>query len=98
LGREVSFQIIKVKKSVELWQSEGDLRSRMHAASISTSKIPTAKLIFEPGEDHISFSSNKRKDSERIGVPQGVMRHLNILEALDDKLDRKPELGCKIRK
>jgi hypothetical protein len=69
----------------------------MHAASISTSKIPTAKLIFEPGEDHICFIVNKHKDSERIGVFQGVMRHLNSPEAFDDKSDRKPELGCKVR-
>ena len=56
------FDITKISVPVELWQGNDDFMVP-HAHGIWLEKeINTAKLIFVPGEGHISLCSNKRKD------------------------------------
>jgi pimeloyl-ACP methyl ester carboxylesterase len=54
------FDITKIKKPVELWQGDEDFMVPHAHGKWLASKIPTAKLIFEPGEGHISLGINKR--------------------------------------
>ena len=54
------FDIRKISQPVELWQGDQDFMVP-HAHGIWLSKqIPTSKLIFEPGEGHISLGVNKK--------------------------------------
>ena len=55
------FDITKIKKPVELWQGDEDLMVPHAHGKWLASKIPSAKLIFEPGEGHISLGIVKRR-------------------------------------
>jgi pimeloyl-ACP methyl ester carboxylesterase len=65
------FDITKIKKPVELWQGDEDFMVPHAHGKWLAGKIPTAKLIFEPGEGHISLGINKR--SAIIGNALGYL-------------------------
>ncbi len=53
------FDLASISKPVELWQGDEDFMVPHAHGKWLASKIPTAKLIFEPGEGHISLGINK---------------------------------------
>lgn len=56
------FEIRNITKPVELWQGNDDFMvPHAHGKWLAT-KIPTAKLIFVPGEGHISMGQNAKQD------------------------------------
>jgi pimeloyl-ACP methyl ester carboxylesterase len=56
------FDITKIEKPIELWQGDDDFMVPHAHGKWLADKIPTSKLIFVPGEGHISLGVNKRHD------------------------------------
>ncbi len=56
------FDIEKISKPVELWQGDEDFMVPHAHGKWLAAKIPTARLIFAPGEGHISLGINKRSE------------------------------------
>jgi len=56
------FDIAAINKPVELWQGDDDFMVPHAHGKWLNSKIPTSKLVFVPGEGHISLGENKRDD------------------------------------
>lgn len=54
------FDLAAIKKPVEIWQGDQDLMVPLSHGQWLAKKIPTAKLLFETGEGHISLGINKR--------------------------------------
>ncbi len=54
------FDITAIKQPVELWQGDEDFMVPHAHGKWLASKIPTSRLIFEPGEGHISLGENKK--------------------------------------
>ena len=54
------FDITKISQPVELWQGDQDFMVPHAHGHWLEKKIPTAKLIFVPGEGHISLGIKKR--------------------------------------
>jgi pimeloyl-ACP methyl ester carboxylesterase len=54
------FEIREITKPVELWQGNDDFMVPHAHGKWLASKIPTAKLIFVPGEGHISMGEHRK--------------------------------------
>jgi pimeloyl-ACP methyl ester carboxylesterase len=56
------FEIRDITKPVELWQGNDDFMVPHAHGNWLASKIPTAKLIFVPGEGHISMGQHRKAE------------------------------------
>lgn len=56
------FELSEISKPVELWQGDQDLMVPHSHGIWLNSKLPNSKLVFKPGEGHLSLGENARDE------------------------------------